>query len=569
MAVYDRDMRLRPWLRHYPDRIPPNLEYPKVPLYQFLRDSAEVRSGQTALVFFGKRTSYAALLDEVKRVAGGLVRLGLKKGDRVAVILPNCPQVVATYYGVLWAGGVVVMLNPLYTPREIQVQLQDAGARFIVALDLVYPRVAQEFGDTDLEKIVVTSIQERLPFPLSLLYRLRLRLRRQAPTIPKDDRTMRYARLVSGDRLDQPVPVEPESDLAVLQYTAGTTGVPKGAMLTHFNLVSDCIQIGSWYPHSRHAQVSILGALPFFHAYGMTTAMNYGIMVGARIVLLPRFEVQRVLETIQKHKPQLFPGVPAMYVALNHHPNVERFDLSSIEWCISGAAPLPPEVKETFERLTGGQILEGYGLSEASPVTHCNPPDGVNKTGSIGLPFPDVDCRIIDMETGEPVSQGEVGELLIRGPQVMKGYWNRPEESSAMLGDGWLHTGDIARMDEQGYFTIVDRKKEMILVSGFNVYPREVEDVLYMHPAVKEAAVIGVPDSQRGESVKAFVVLKEELLCSGDDLIAWSRERLAVYKVPRQVEFVMDLPKSLIGKVLRRVLVEQDRDQRADAALES
>ncbi|MBI4337590.1 MAG: long-chain fatty acid--CoA ligase [Chloroflexi bacterium] len=556
----------RPWLRHYPTRIGLPIKYPAAPLYQLLADTANTHPDRVALVFFGRKTTYSALLDEVKRVAAGLVRLGLKKGDRVGIMLPNCPQLVASYFGALWAGGVVVMVNPLYTPRELQLQLSDSGARFLIALDLTYPRVVQALDGTPLEKVIVTGLQERLPFPLNLLYPLKLRREGHAVRVPEGPKTMRYSHLVAESGLEEAVHVDPKETPALLQYTGGTTGVPKGVVLTHSNLIANCVQLQHWLPPFSRGQVTVLGALPFFHAYGMTTVMNFGILIGARIILLPRFRVADLLKAIQKYRPQLFPGVPTMYVAINNYPGVERFDLKSIEWCISGAASLPLEVKETFERLTGGRLVEGFGLTEAAPVTHANPLDGLQKQGSIGVPMPDTEACVVDLTTGERVPPGAEGEMLVRGPQVMQGYWGRPDETADVLKDGWLHTGDVARMDKDGYFYIVGRKKEMVLVSGFNVYPREVEEVLHAHPAVMEAAVIGVPDRYQGEAVKAFVVLKPGAQCSPEELLVWARERLAPYKVPKQVEFASELPKTLIGKVLHRALKEQEAAKVSSAA---
>lgn len=566
MATAEQSSEQRPWLRHYPARIAHYLTYTDVPLYQFLADSAHAHPERTALLFFGRKTSYRALLDEAKQVAAGLVKLGLRKGDRVAIMLPNCPQLVAAYYGALWAGGVVVMVNPLYTPHELQFQLKDCGARFLVALDQFYPKVEQSLEGTSVERVAVTGIQERLPFPLNVLYPLKLRREGHTLKVPKNERTLRFRDLLTYGVMEQPALVEPQKDLALIQYTGGTTGTPKGVVLTHANLVANCVQLQAWLPPINVEQLAVVGALPFFHVYGMTTVMNWGLMNGARIILFPRFELVRVLKAIQKYRPQLFPGVPAMYVAINNYPEVGRFDLKSIVWCISGAAALPQEVKETFERLTGGRLVEGFGLSEASPVTHCNPLDGVQKPGSIGMPLPDTEAIIADLESGRPLPPDTPGELLIRGRQVMQGYWNRPEETAAALKDGWLHTGDVARMDEDGHFFILDRLKEMINAAGFKVFPREVEEALYQHPAIREAAVIGVPDPYRGETVKAFVVLKADARCTADELEAWCRERLAGYKVPRQVEFVQELPKSLIGKVVRRVLAEQERSRLASAA---
>ncbi len=566
MTMSGQESVQHPWLRYYPSDVPASLQYPLVPVHQLLLSSAKARPDRAALVFFNRATSYAALIEEVKRVGSGLVRLGLKKGDRVAIMLPNCPQEVAAYFGALWAGGVVVMVNPLYTPRELQFQLKDSGARFLIALDLVYPKIAQVIDQTPLEKVIVTGIQERLPFPLNILYPLKLRREGKWVSVPRNGKTMRYGELIAAAPMQDAAPVDPKTDLALLQYTGGTTGVPKGVMLTHYNMVANCAQIKAIIPPMRGDQIIIMGALPFFHVYGLTTVMNYGIMVGARLLLFPRFELVDILKAAQKYQPQLFPGVPTMYVAINEYPQVRRYNLKSIEWCISGAAGLPLQVKETFERMTGGRLVEGYGLSEASPVTPCTPLRGVHKPGSIGLPVPDTDARIIDLETGAALPPGKPGELAVRGPQVMRGYWNHPQETALVLKGGWLYTGDIAIMDEQGYFFIVDRKKEMLKVSGFNVYPREVEDVLFQHPAVKEAAVIGIPDAYQGEAVKAFVVLKPGAGASKDEIVQWCKGRLAAYKIPRQVEFVQELPKTLIGKVLRRVLAEQEKAKSDNAA---
>ena len=343
-----------------------------------------------------------------------------------------------------------------------------------------------------------------------------------------------------------------------MQYTGGTTGVPKGAMLTHRNLMANVHQVLAWAPGLEPGREVMLGVLPFFHVYGMTVSMNFGIALGAKLVLLPRFDIKQVIQAIERHKVTLFPGVPTMYVAFNTFPGIEKRDIRSIKVCISGAAPLPVEVQERFEKLTGAKLVEGYGLSEAAPVTHCNPIYGKRKKGSIGLPLPSVDARVLDPEF-RPLPPGEAGELAVKGPNVMKGYWNRPEESAAALREGWLLTGDIARMDEEGYFYIVDRKKDMIIAGGYNIYPREVEEVLYQHEAVLEAAVAGVPDPYRGETVKAFVVLKDEYKgkVTEKELEAFARERLAPYKVPKLWEFRDELPKTAVGKVLRRVLREE------------
>jgi len=555
----------RPWTKFYPDGVPESLSYPEESLALPLLRQAQAPPARSAMIYFNRHVSYRQLLDEVQRVAGALRALGVRKGDRVAVMLPNTPQCVVAYYAVLWLGATVVMVNPLYTPRELEIQLKDSGATHIIALDVVYPRIVQAQAAASLQHVILTSLNEYMPAPLRWLFPLVARRRGLSANVPKNADIIRWPKLLHHEPLPEPAPVDPKEDVAVLQYTGGTTGTPKGAMLTHFNLYANCVQIEAWLNRMRGREVRVLAALPFFHVYGLTTVLNYAVFGGGTMILVPRFEVNDVLKLIQRHKPHIFPGAPTMYVAIINHPGVAKLDLSSIEACVSGAAPLPVEVQTKFEELTGGRLVEGYGLTEASPVTHANPLWGYRKTGSIGVPWPDTDCRIVDPETGEDVPPGHPGELLVRGPQVMKGYWNKPEETAAVLKDGWLHTGDIATMDEDGFFYIVDRKKDVIIASGFNIYPREVEEVLYAHPAVKEAAVIGVPDPYRGETVKAFVVLKEGQHATADELIRHCRQHLAAYKVPREIEFRSELPKTLVGKVLRRVLREEEERRRTAA----
>ncbi|MCH7608375.1 MAG: long-chain fatty acid--CoA ligase [Chloroflexi bacterium] len=542
------------------------LDFEAIPLHELLTRSAAASPRSPALVFYGRSTSYASLLRDVQRFASGLLGLGLHKGDRVGIMLPNCPQAVIAYYGVLWAGGTVVMINPLYTSRELRAQVEDSGARIVIALDQFSDRLEEIREDAGLEQVVLTGIQERLPRHLRVLFTLKQWRKGRRAKPEHHVGVERFSKLLASEPLERAVPVDPMVDLAVLQYTGGTTGAPKGAMLTHANLVANCQQIRLLYPGVGDSPMTIMGALPVFHAYGMTVVMNYGIMTGGRILLFPRFELKPILKAIQKYRPQLFPGVPTMYVAIANHSQIERFNLRSVEWCISGAAALPEQVKKSFEQLTGGRLVEGYGLSEASPVTHCNPLEGAQRPGSIGLPVAGTECRIVDLESGLPVAPGEAGELLVKGPQVMRGYWNRPDETPAPVTDGWLRTGDVARMDEDGFFYIVDRKKEIIIVAGHNVYPREVEEVLSSHLAVQEASVIGIPDPYSGEAVKAFVVLKESEGASREDLMGWCRHELAPYKIPRKIEFIDELPKSLIGKVLRRVLVEREEAARAAEA---
>ena len=487
--------------------------------------------------------------------AKGLQEAGLKPGDRVALMLPNSPQFVIAFYGTLLAGGVGVNTNPMYTPRELHHQLRDAGARFLVILDQLLPRYLEVKGEVPVEKVVRTGIQDYLPFPKNLLYPLLLRRKGEAPKALEGLPWRAFLR----PGTPRPVPLDLD-DLALLQYTGGTTGLSKGAMLTHRNLVANVLQIDAWDPTSKDlvGKGVMLGALPFFHVYGMTVAMNYGLFSGYKIVLLPRPEIKAIVEAIEKHQVTHFPGVPTLYVAFNNFPGIERRDLKSVRACISGSAPLPLEVAERFERLTGAKLVEGYGLTEASPVTHCNPLYGERRLGSVGLPFPGVDAKVVD-EEGKELPPGEVGELAVKGPNVMKGYWNRPEETQKTLKDGWLFTGDLAKMDEDGYFYIVDRKKDMIIAGGYNIYPREVEEVLYQHEAVQEAAVVGVPDPYRGETVAAFLVLKPEYQgkVSEKDIERFCRQNLAAYKVPRIIQFRESLPKSSVGKILKRELQKE------------
>ncbi|MDT7923106.1 MAG: long-chain fatty acid--CoA ligase, partial [Thermus sp.] len=548
----------KPWLAHYDPSVPHEVEVPSIPLWRFLEDSARRFPNNVALEFLGKTLTYKELWDLSLRFAQGLKELGIKPGDRVAVMLPNTPQFVIAFYGALLAGGVGVNVNPLYTPRELRHQLQDAGAETLVILDHLLPRFLEVERETPVKRVVVTGIKDFLPFPKNLLYPLKARKDRLPLGFPRREGFHAFLDLLKRPPAT-PHASDPE-DLALLQYTGGTTGISKGAMLTHKNLVANVLQIDAWDPTSRDllGKGVMLGALPFFHVYGMTVAMNYGLYSGYKIVLLPRPEIHAVVEAIEKHQVTHFPGVPTLYVAFNNFPGIEKRNVKSIRICLSGAAPLPVEVAKRFEEITGARLIEGYGLSEASPVTHSNPVLGPVKKGSIGMPFPSVDAKVVD-EEGKEVPLGEVGELIVKGPNVMKGYWNRPEETQKALKDGWLFTGDLARMDQDGYFYIVDRKKDMIIAGGYNIYPREVEEVLYGHEAVQEAAVVGVPDPYRGETVAAFIVLKEAYRgkVTEKDIEAFCRANLAAYKVPRIIQFREGLPKSSVGKILRRELRDE------------
>jgi long-chain acyl-CoA synthetase len=552
------------WEAAYDPGVPRHLVYPDLPLHALLERTARERPNAVATVFGGavgrrcidSALTYRQLDDLANRFAAGLQKLGIRKGDRVALVLPNCPQFVYCFFGAIKAGAVVVPTNPLYTVRELHGQLADSGARAVVVLSRLYPQVAEAAVGTDVQDIVVTNVKEHFPPALRLLFSaVRERKEGHRVDIRGDARAVWLRSLLASAGSPQPVTVAP-ADLAVLQYTGGTTGVPKGAMLSHRALVANVHQCRAWHTTIREAD-RILAIMPFFHVYGLTVVMNLAVLAGMTMVLIPRPDLRHIFLAIEKHRPRFFPGAPRIYVLLNESSDIARYDLRSIESFLSGSAPLPVEVMRRFEKLTGGKVMEGYGLTEAAPVTHSNPREGTRKPGSIGIPMPDVECKVVDLETGtHEVEAGEPGELCVRGPNLMDGYWRRPDETALVLRDGWLHTGDVVRMDEDGYFFVVDRMKEMIIVSGFKVYPREVDEVLYGHPAVLEAAAVGVPHPSKGEVVKAFVVLRPGMTATAQEIVDHCRANLTPYKVPVEVAFRDGLPKTLIGKVLRRQLVE-------------
>lgn len=574
----------KPWLASYPEGVPPSLApYPERSLFSLLEDSAARFPDAPAVVFpvapRARRLTYRALLDEVEQLSRALAAMGVRRGDRVGLLLPNAPQFVVAFYAIQRLGAVAVGNNPLYTQRELTHQLKDAGIEVLIALDLLYPLVSAVEEEVGLRTVILTRIGDYLGFPVNLLAPLRQRREarhegRPWPPVPRDARVTWWADLMKGSYPEVPTAeVSPKEDVAALVYTGGTTGLSKGAMLTHFNLVSNVLQMAAWFPGLEAGREAVMCVLPFFHSYGLQVCMNLGIQQAAKLILVPRFELEQTLEVLQKERPTLFPGVPRLYIAINEAPDVGKYDLSSIRTCLSGAAPLPMAVAEKFQRMTGARLREGYGLTETSPVTHANPIEGEAREGSIGLPLPDTDCKLVDLDDPEKEAPpGEEGELAVAGPQVMKGYWNRPEETAATIrvddkGVRWLYTGDVARMDEDGYFSIVDRKKELILVSGFNVYPTEVEQVLYRHPKVQKVCVVGVPDETTGEAVKAFIVLKRGESATPEEILEWCRDErhgLTGYRVPKQVEFRESLPETLVGKVLRRVLLEEER-QKASA----
>ncbi len=560
----------KPWLKFYDEGVPASIDYPKVPLDRLLAESAAKHPDHPAMIFgarvgsrlMDKAVSYRQFEDAVNRFAAAMQKLGVKKGDRVAMIMPNCPQIVIAYYGTMRAGGIATPGNFLYSAKEMEHLLNDAGAEIAVVLSSYYHKVHSIRQHTGLRHIIVTNVKDYFPPLLRLLFTVTKEKKEgHRVELASESDFWFQSLLTETEPSPDPVEVGPE-DTACLIYTGGTTGVPKGAQLTHHNLVSNAVAGGYW-SHSREAQEVSIAALPFFHAYGMTAAMNLTIATACTMVLIPDpRDVLHIMGAISKHKATFYVAVPTMYVRINTHPQVKEFDLRSIRVCLSGAAPLPVEVQEEFQALTGSKLVEAFGMTESSPATHVNPLDR-NKIGTIGVPWPDTDARIVDIDTGEvELPRGEIGEMIMRGPQIMKGYWKQPTETANVLrehpslGPGvWLHSGDIARMDEEGYFQIVDRKKDMIICGGYNVYPRDIEDVLYQHPAVQMAGVAGIPDKYRGETVKAFVVLKEGMSATEEELIAFCREHLAKFKVPTSIEFRSELPLSALGKVLRRELV--------------
>lgn len=543
------------WHRFYDKGVNFEVDSPKDPLPVHLERAAWDFPQLTATEFMGARLTYRQLADQVSRFAASLSQLGVKAGDRVAIMLPNCPQTIIAYYAVLSIGAVVVMTNPMYVEREMIHQFNDSGAKVLVGLDHLFPRIAKVWKETPVEKLVITSIRDYLPFPLNLLYPLKAKKQKLNMKVPYGGSIHSFKRLVEDSPGNPPRPEIDMEDVAALQYTGGTTGVAKGVMLTHNNLVVNVAQVSLWLPVLERGKERFLCVLPFFHVFGMSTAMNWPICIGATMTLLPRFEIKDFLKTVAKTRPTIALLVPTIFTAMVNYPEISKYDISSINYVVSGSAPLPVEIMNRFEQLTGSVILEGYGLTEASPVTHVNPVQSKRKAGSIGIAIPSTDARIMDLETGTKEQQvGQPGELVIKGPQVMKGYWNMPEETADTLKDGWLHTGDIAYMDEDGYVFIVDRKKDMIIAGGFNIYPRDIDEVLYEHPKIADAVSIGVPDEYRGETVKVFVVVKPGEMLTEEEVIAHCEERLASYKVPRLVEFRDQLPKTMVGKVLRKEL---------------
>jgi len=554
----------RPWLSHYDDGVPHHIDYPEIPLFALLEEAAKKYPDAPCTIFKGAKITFREMDAATDQLAAGLAELGVKKGDRVGIFMPNTPQFVMAYFGILKAGGVVVAINPLYTAPEIEYQVKDAGIEVMLVMSNFYNTIKRVQPKTDLRKMVVTNLKEALPPVLAFLFTLtREKKGGFRVQLAEGDIWLQelLARHKPGER--PKLQIGPD-DVALFQYSGGTTGISKGAIALHRNLIANALQIRLWLTNAEDGKEITLMAIPLFHVYGMVAGMLFSIRTGAAMVMVPNpRDLKDVLENIQKYKTSIFPGVPTLYNAINNHPDVlaGKYNLSSIKACISGSAPLMRETKEKFEALTGGKLFEGYGLSEAPTATHCNPLAGENRTGSIGLPFSDVDCRIISLDDEVSVlPAGEIGELVIKGPQVFKGYHNMPTETVNTLRDGWLYTGDIARMDEDGYFYIVDRKKELIKPGGFQVWPREVEEVLSALPKVLEVGVAGIPDPYRGETVKAWIVVKPGETLTEEEIKEWCQGRMAKYKVPTHIEFRSELPKTTVGKILRRELVRQHKE---------
>lgn len=562
----------KPWYQHYDEGIPTSIEYPSIPLDQILHDAATKHPEQTATIFgarVGSRImdasmSYKEINYIVNRFAAGLQEMGVKKGDRVAIMLPNSPQFIIAAYATWRIGAIVVCCNPLYVSREIRHLISDSGAETFIVMSSLYDRVKSIRQETILKRMIVTNIKEYFPGLLRFLFGLTKEKKEgHRIDISGDEDTFWFQDIIKNSPAHpKQVDISPE-DISTLIYTGGTTGIPKGAQLTHHNLVSNATVLNLW-AKSQEAKEVMLAVMPYFHIYGLTASMNTPFANANTILLIPNpRDMVHVLASIEKHHATYYPGVPTMFVGFNNFPERDKYDLTSLRFAVSAAAPLPPEVQERFETITGGKMVEAYGLTETSPAVSMDPIDNP-KAHSIGIPLPDVDMKIVDADTGtQELEVGEVGEIIIKGPQVMKGYWNMPTETRNALRvgpdgqPGWFHSGDMGYMDRAGYFHIVDRKKDMIIAGGFNIYPAEVEAVLYEYPKIKEAAVIGVPDPRRGETVKAYIVLKDDEIASEDEIISYCREQLAAYKIPRIVEFRTDLPKSMVGKILRRELREE------------
>ena len=557
-----------PWEALYPEGLKWDLQLEAKPVHAILDDAVERFGDHPCLDFMGKRQTYKDVAGLVDRAAHGFREIGVKKGTKVGLFLPNSPYYVICYFAVLKAGGTIVNFNPLYAKREVARQIRDAGIQIMVTMNLVslYPRVAAHLDDTGLERIVVCRMSSALPLPEKALFTIFKR--KEIASVPSDVRHCRFEQLIDNEGISEPVPCDPYKDVAVLQYTGGTTGIPKGAMLTHANIYSNTVQTRRWATQLEDGEARILAILPLFHVFGMTVVMNVSLYCGAEVILHPRFKVSEVLTAIEKRKVTVMFGVPTMYSAINAHKEIEKFDLSSLRFCISGGAALPEEVKTAFEQLSGASLVEGYGLTEAAPVCTIGPIGGRNKPGSAGLPIPGTLLEILPLEgKGGALPAGQKGEICITGPQVMSGYAKREGETAGVLRDGRLHTGDVGYLDEEGYLFIIDRIKDLIITGGFNVYPRMVEEAVSLHPDVMDVAVCGLPNKHRGETVKAFIVKRADSDLTAVKLRDFLKEKLAPFEIPRKVTFLDEIPKTMLGKPLRRELLEMEkkaRKRRAD-----
>jgi long-chain acyl-CoA synthetase len=557
----------KPWFKFWPEGVPKSIQYPNVPLSAILTETAEKHPNNAAIVYFDKPITYRELDATCDRFATALNDLGVRKGDKVALFLPNIPQFVISYYGALRIGAVETAISPLYREREVEHQLRDSEAETVVVLDALYPILERTLKETKVKRVIVTGLKEYMPSAKAFLGGLLGRI--PSHKVERTANTYFFRELISKYEAKSPqVDINPAEDLAALQYTGGTTGIAKGAMLTHLNLVSNAAACDAWLRGTTGKEV-FLTVLPLFHIYGMTTGMNAPIYLAGKMVMLPRFDAVSTFQAIEKQRVSVFCGAPTMYSMLLDHADLSKYNLTSIRFCISGSAPLPPEIQKKWMDVTHGVLVEGYGLTESSPVTHCNPLDPTLKTvkvGSIGLPWPDTEAKIVDAGTGDrELLVSEDGELIVRGPQVMKGYWKMEGETVDVLRNGWLYTGDLGKMDGDGYFYITDRKKDLIKYKGYSVYPREIEDVLYEHPAVKLCAVVGKPDPVASEIPKAFVVVKEGMTATEDEIKKFVNEKVAPYKAIRELEFRKELPMTMVGKVLRRVLKEEERQRSSKA----
>ena len=564
-----------PWAKSYPPSVDWAEPLPPRALYEILDDAIAAYPNNLFLDFLDKKYTYRQAGKLIARAAKGLQEIGVKKGDRVGLLLPNTPHFVILYFAILKVGGTVVNFNPLYAEREIEKQIRDAGVTVMAAIDIpsIFNTLEKARQQTSLRKVIVGSLAEVLPFFTGLV--CRFKNRKSRAQAPRDGVHILFRDLLANDGQYTPVLIDPEEDIAVLQYTGGTTGVPKGAMLTHANLSINAVQSQFMFPGMVKGKERMMTVLPLYHVFAMTCAMNVPIVAGGAMIMLPRFDLGQLVKTIHRKKPTLMPAVPAIFTAINHYKSIGKYNLKSIRHCISGGAPLPVEVKREFERRTGCALVEGYGLSETSPVVSCGRTEGASKEGSIGLPLPGTLVEIVSMEDGQTVMPlGERGEVCVRGPQVMKGYWNQPEETENVLKEQLpalemshlspgaasyrLHTGDVGVMDEDGYIYIVDRIKDMIAMGAFKVYPRHVEEVIYQHPAVEECVVAGIPSPTRVQIVKAFIKLRSGQSLTKAELTFFLQDKLSSIEMPRQVEFRDILPKTAVGKLSRRLMVEEE-----------